>query len=331
MIKNLKIFLLIGWLTCTCTLSAQQLNTPEDFEKIMQFSSIKYFHKSDTAFVPILKVLLPTPLSTSQNTAKILKKSSKFFTKKDWTKAIKYYQKALEREPDNASLLRQLGIVYFHKENYTPSLAYFKKALTINSLDFMTLTYMADCYMAQGQQAKALQCITKAHIYNRNDAEILKKMIEICAANRYIYQNNWHFYAGYNAQKIGTDSILIHSKNIIWTAYANCKTVWENDKLYEKSKENDFPKNIDLVEEKECLLNFLMVYETVNEDEQKKVQREALKLMEALNLRMENAFIIYEVWAVKNPEIMHQLSEEKIELINEYIFTIRTAIMKNGL
>lgn len=333
MINN-KLFWLSIISILTIQLSAQQLNTPKEFEELMKVSPIEYFQEKGS---PLHRYkILESPVFTAQvskvsgsrTLQKAIKKGNKHYKRKRWSKAFRCYEKALAIDNNNVWLLRRIGQVLLKQEEYTEAIIYLDKVLTVNSKDFEALMYKAECQSGLGNTGQATRTIALAHIYNRNDATITQKLIQIAALDGLIYNDNWKFPFNYNIKQIGEDSVQIQTPNPIWQSYANCKAVWQFDESYKRAKMNDFSKNVDFIQEKECLLNFLITYEAIDLQYRNKVKPLAPNLIKAVDSKMINAFIIYEVWAVENPTNTHELTDSEIDLLMMYIFTVRSNLVK---
>lgn len=331
-----SIFILLIGIVNYTELFGQQLNTPKEFQDIMNYSPIEYFNIEGTN-QSTFEVLQTTAFSATTSTIngsrklqKALRKGNKFYRKQKWEKALKHYEKALEIDKNNVWLLRRIGELFLIKKEYKKSLDYLDKVLTVNSFDFDALALKADCQVGLEQFGIATRTITLAHLYNRNNKRITKKLIQIAALDSYQYDDTWQFNFDYKIKKIGQDSIQIIAPNDIWKTYANCKAVWQFDANYRRAKQNDFPTKLDLLEEKECLLNFLIRYESIDLKYRNRVKPLAPKLIQTIDNKMINAFIQYEIWAVQNPKSMQQLTKEEVDEIMMYIFTIRTDLIKNN-
>lgn len=315
----------------TCQLSAQQLNTPKEFAEIMKYSQVKYFADSNATIKKRDLIFLENPpfsatvsgISDSRKIVKLIKKGNNFLKKRKYEKALKYYKKALIFDKNNISILSKIGMIYNYQNHSQKAIDIFSNLLIINNLDFNNWSELATAYAVVSDTSAALEAITKAHILNRNDTVIENKMIEMYKHFGYEFYNKGDFIFNYELKEIGKDSITINTKTPLWNSYANCKAVWKYDKNYQKAKANDFPKNLNFVQEKECLLNFLMFYETASETDKKALKTEYDLLTKAIDTKQLNAFIQYEIWAVEKPILMHEISLEDFEEVMKYVRTVR--------
>jgi tetratricopeptide (TPR) repeat protein len=329
--KMIRHIFILFFTFATCQLFAQQLNTPKEFADIMKYSQIRYFADSNVTIKRDLIVLEIPPfsatvsgISDSRKIAKLIKKGNKSFEKRKYEKASKYYEKALVFDKNNFWVLNKIGTIYNYQNQPQKGIDIFSNLLIINDLDFNNWSELAIAYTSISDTSAALEAITKAHVLNRNDTIIKNKMIEMYKYFGYDFNKKGDFIFNYELKEIGKDSVKIHTKTALWNSYANCKAVWKYDKNYQKARANDFPKNLDFVQEKECLLNFLMFYETASEVDKKALKSEYDLLTKAIDTKHLNAFIQYEIWAVEKPVSMHEIPLEDFEKVMKYVKTIRS-------
>jgi tetratricopeptide (TPR) repeat protein len=320
---------------CNEMLIAQQLNTPKDFQKIIAVSKINYGFQQTNNYQIRQPILEKSPFQASVYTIdgqrklqKFLKKGNKYFAAKKWDKALKCYQGILKIDANNAWTLHQIAIIYKNKKNLKSALDFYDNLLIIDKLDFEAYWKSAMIYYEQGKSQKAHLYITKAHLLNRNHPEILKDLKKIYFDLGLSYQDNWKFEFGYSFRTVGKDSVLIKSKNELTKAYAICKAVWKYNETYRNAKLVDYGDKLAIIEAKECLLNWLIAHE-FNESSKQKPPTDIQLFLKALAQKQENAFIIYEIWAVQNPLIFHTLEEADFEKVMQYLLDIRCEKVKN--
>lgn len=314
----------------TYQLSAQQLNTPKEFADIMKYSQVKYFADSNVTIQRDLIILENPPFSVTKNkmvhSKKILpliKKGNKYFKKEQYEKALTYYLKVLDIDKNNTWVLSRIGRIHNDKKQFQNAIDIFNNLLINNHLNFEIAQELSTAYVGIGDTSAALKAITTAHILNRNDTVIENKMSYLYKKFGYDFYKKGNFVFNYELKQIGQDSIKINTYSPLWNSYANCKAVWKYDKNYQKAKANDFTKNLDFVQEKECLLNFLISYETATEADKKALKSEYDLLTKAIDTKQLNAFIQYEIWAVENPILMHEIPFEDFEEVMKYVRTVR--------
>lgn len=314
---------------CNEILIAQALNTPKDFQAIIATSTIRYGFQQANNYL-IKKPILENPpfeatvytIDGQRKIQKLLKKGNKYFDAKKWKKALKYYQAILKIDTKNTWVLHRTATIYKKEKNLNAALISYNNLLIVNKLDFQAYWQSALIYQQQNEHKKAYRNITKAHLLNRNHPGILKDLKSIYIDSDLKFQDNWQFDFGYSFREVGKDSVLIKSKNDILKAYATCKAVWKFSETYRNAKLVDYGDKLDIIEAKECLLNWLIAYE-FNKDTETETPIDIQLFQKSLAQKQENAFIIYEIWAVQNPLIFHSLEAETFEKVMQYLLDIR--------
>lgn len=92
----------------------------------------------------------------------------------DYDKAIKFYNKALEYEPDDAAILTNLGLAHVYKQEYEKAIHLYKKALEIESEDAIIWDNLGLAYEYNGDYKKAEAAYQKAFELDPDDIEIKK-------------------------------------------------------------------------------------------------------------------------------------------------------------
>lgn len=121
----------------------------------------------------------------SSHTDLLVAQAKLFSIKKQYKKAIEYYQKALKNDDEVIFLLSSIGNEYLNLNKYTIALSYFKKALKIDEEDEYAFYSVIHCYH---QKEDEQGCIT-----------FLKKYI------------NEHPYADYAWYNLGLEYVKQHN------------------------------------------------------------------------------------------------------------------------
>ncbi len=91
-----------------------------------------------------------------------------YLSKKDYTKACQYFEKALKIDPNYSEALNNLGSVYLLQRDLDKALVYFQKALKnpLYQRPYLALTNLAYVYYLKGDEKKALFYLDQALHYN---------------------------------------------------------------------------------------------------------------------------------------------------------------------
>ena len=92
---------------------------------------------------------------------------------KDSTKAVLYYQKSLELEPESYDSLVGLGLCMLEQEKYSEGMVYLQKAIEIEPEFYEAYTYLAEGYIGLDDLENALLAYQKSLEYEPNQPETL--------------------------------------------------------------------------------------------------------------------------------------------------------------
>lgn len=84
----------------------------------------------------------------------LFRQSQDFIARRDTYSARRSLTQALEIEPNNASILVQLGITFFLRNGYEEGISYFEKALEIDPNHLIALEILMEHYIKEGEPEK---------------------------------------------------------------------------------------------------------------------------------------------------------------------------------
>lgn len=332
-----SLFLVIHLIFCGVILNAQELHMPDEVEQYMKKSSNQY--KIDSLSVRIDSIALPLiengyaiaknedkdnlqkqPSELPRKARKYHRKALKFKKKKNYPKTIKFYKKALQVVPNHSQLINELAKVYDENDAIEEVIYWTKKSIEMNPIDFEAYARLAIAYQKNGNHEKALECIIKSHLYNRNHRGVIESMKNIFANHGMAY-HDFTFQPKYKIENQGPKKISIQANEIPWKSYAACKALWLNEENYRERMSHLANTTTSKIEQKECLLNALISYERMKEGKNAFPYFEVLG--NALRNRMIDDFIFYEIDLRQNPKIIFSVSDEKILRIIRYLTTVR--------
>ncbi|MFX0083100.1 MAG: tetratricopeptide repeat protein [Candidatus Hodarchaeota archaeon] len=97
----------------------------------------------------------------------------------DYDKAITFYTKALEYEPEDCNILTNLGLAYMCKLEYGKAIQLYKRALEIESEDPLIWDDLGIAYEYNKEYEKAKEAYQRALELDPNDPEIKEHIEEI--------------------------------------------------------------------------------------------------------------------------------------------------------
>lgn len=334
--SSIQSYLIIIMMLLSYGVFSQQLHTPQEVKQYMKKSSIVY--RIDTVSVTIDSISLPLietgqflvsngeeiqiqkkNIDLSKKAKKNRKKARKAVKKNNYSKAQKFYKKSIQLAPEHSELIQEFADFYWENEKVEEMLFLEKKLIETNPIDFIAHAKSAVAYQSLGNKEKALEYIIMAHLFNRNQSKITRRLISIFKENKMSYQDHV-FNPQY--QIVSVDKkIIIQANDTPWQSYASCKALWQNEEAYRKDMGHLANVSSSKIEQKECLLNALITFNGM------KSGKENFPLLEILGNSLQNGmvddFILYEIELRQNPNLIHLLPKEKIDRIIRYLKTIR--------
>jgi hypothetical protein len=242
-------------------------------------------------------------------------KAEEAFQKNNVEQAQKYYLESYEKDSSFYQVMTYIGQTYGFQKNWNTAIDWYEKAIGKNYIDYMAHWFLADAYVALEKFEEAKKQILIAHVLNRNNPRIVGAMKNILKKNKLVY-TDWYFNPQYKLTK--TDSKIIVDCDLNWMTYALTKALWAYEPGYAESmgKKDDSFFNED--EEKEALVGIL------TQNKLKKLKEpELLALKTALDKKMVQAYIYYEILLPAHPVVAYQLPEELVNNIVDYLAEVR--------
>lgn len=92
----------------------------------------------------------------------------------NWTQVMAHYNKILEIDPQNATANYRLGMIYYGKKDYTKAIAFFQKNVNLYPFTYDSLIMFAWCNFQLGKTREAKLIFNKCLLYNPTDASALE-------------------------------------------------------------------------------------------------------------------------------------------------------------
>ena len=308
----------------------QYLRTPSEIYKIADQSPIHY--TSDTSNTEIVALNYTTlkdiylkdendslqviTYKTNKKSEKYRKKARKFEKNRKYHKAATFLEKAYKKDTSNAELIKELADLVAKTGELRDALRLYEKVLESNQYDYKAHFAISELYEKKGDHEKAIDHMLLAHLYNRNNEEILDSVKTIFARNDLKY-NNVNFQPQYNIENPNDTTVLIRTVDSTWHSYAYCKAIWKFEEDYSEKKKDISDQSIEIIEEKECLLCALITYEETP-SEHKKIPS-MKKLSKALLTQKIDQFLLYEHLLKNDPKMAYQLEPKTIEKLKTYL------------
>jgi len=327
---SITFIFLVGFFTLSF---GQDLHTPSQIFEIMEKSPVLYDlnisktkHKSpdrsenlntnDSYRVVTDSSILTKKYEVSDAGNKYFKKAEEYYQKGDTKGAREMYLKVLETDPSYYMMMTYVGQTYEMEKNYGKAIEWYEKTIDSNYIDYMAHWFLADAYKLDGNMLKAIDEITIAMILNRNNPR-LRASFDMIYKELKLDTDDWYFNPQYKLDSTGKDQVKIECGDD-WLGYAMVKALWKYEPGYSESmgvEKGSFSTR----EEREA---FICLVPTFAKKKLKK-NPEFAALQKAIDNKMVDEYIIYEVILPDYPSVAYQLTEEFIDNIKEYVVTVR--------
>jgi tetratricopeptide (TPR) repeat protein len=243
-------------------------------------------------------------------------KAEKYFQNNEPALARGMYQQALAKDSTIYKAMTYIGQTYEIEKNHTKAIEWYQKAIDKNYIDYMSHWFIADAYSAIGEKDKAVDEITIAWILNRNNPRIQIAVKQIYDLKK-IKLPTWTFTPQMRIDSLGENKVNIEFQTE-WLGWAMVKALWRYEPGYRESM--GFKEGIlSTLQEKEaivCVLSSL-------KKKQLKKHPELKMLRKALDEKMIDEYIFFEIYLPEYPFIAYQLTENFILSIKDYVIKVR--------
>jgi tetratricopeptide (TPR) repeat protein len=144
------------------TLSFTYMAGSGDLPPLQESTSKNYFalggFMKNRLVLTLILFLILSGLSSAQD---IYTAGEACLKKGDWDNAVVHLKEALQQDPANPKILRDLGQAYYHLGKFDPSLECLHQAYLLDSLDFQTTLYLGLNYERKGDSERAQEVYQK--------------------------------------------------------------------------------------------------------------------------------------------------------------------------
>jgi len=319
--------------TCSSSLWGQKIHSPAEIFSIMEKSPVSYslgtlkeeilapdrsenLNYNDFYREKDGDAIISKKYHLNEEVEADFEKAEKYFQNNEPALARGMYQQALSKDSTCYKAITYIGQTYEMEKNHLKALEWYQKAIDKNYIDYMSHWFIADVYSILGEKDKAVEEITIAWILNRNNPRIQKAVKQIYDLKK-IKNPTWTFTPQIKIDSVGENKVNIEFQTE-WMGYAMVKAIWLYEPDYRESmgfKEG----TLNTLQEKEaivCLLSGL-------KKKQLKKHPELKMLRKALDEKMIDEYIFFEIYLPEYPFIASQLTENFILSIKDYVVKIR--------
>ena len=248
----------------------------------------------------------------------LYKSAQKLFDEKNFSSAGENFKKLFEKYPDFPKALTLQAGCLIAEGKSDDAIDILRDAITDNFIDYEAHVLLSKLYDEMGLLDVALRHILFAHIINRNDVKIHSLKTELFK-KKGLNTSAWVFVPQikYKASKSDVEMIIKEQ----YQGYAMVEALWKFDTDYRKTKlEPDAPINLNRLQESFIAQSVSLRIPWYMETDEGKT------LKSALDNKMVNEFIYYEIILPEYPYESHKLSEERLNKLANYILTARGEI-----
>ena len=326
-------FLLLAFLSPPLLL-AQLLHSPTDLWRLAEASTLRYTLDStlDTKATSTWPVLPPAWAYTSQRPNSLTQsvlletkaaaqkyqlKADKFFEHGQYSKAARNYEKAIAAQgsPPVRQLHERLSHCYLALEQSAEARQAIAPILANSRGDFELQLLLSELHRIDGNAERQRYHLGLAHLFNRNDGDILAQYRAQLREAQLEYRG-WDFRPVYAVHRAGT-GVRVQYGAPPWEASGLCTALWEHEPGYRERMSELSNQPPDRIQQKECLFNALIAYE---QDGGKAEAYPGLATLARIVPDQQiDWFILYEIEARREPQILLSLAEEELHQLLGYI------------
>lgn len=160
--------------------------------------------------------------------------------KENFAAALKYYEKAVEIDPEFAFAWDNIGISYRRLGNYDKALEAYNKSLAIDSTGLMPLQNIAIVYRFKKEYQKAIAAYDRLGALDKNNPEIYFGKGQIYTAYLNDHENGLdNMCRAYNLYIQQKSPYRTDAEKIIQSIYAEMKKEGKQEKFFEILKQHN--------------------------------------------------------------------------------------------
>lgn len=164
--------------------------------------------------------------------------------KEDYEKAIKYFEKAVNEDPEFAFAWDNLGVNYRKINNFDKAIECYNKSLKIDPKGVMPLQNIAVAYQYKKEFQKAIDAYEKLAKIDKNNPEIYYGIGNIYATNLNDYEKGLdNMCKAYNIYIEQKSPYRTDAEKIINIIFSKMKAQGKEEKFNEILKENNISRN----------------------------------------------------------------------------------------
>lgn len=237
----------------------------------------------------------------------------------DFDSARFYYEKFTKLHPEVSTGWTYLAQTYIAKGDDKTAAKLLHKAIGLNYYDYLSHYLLAHQFLRTGDRQKALDEIVMASILDRNNPHNQRTMQQVFDTAGMDFRD-FCFEPQIQFSTAGDGQInIVAGRN--WMGYSLARAIWEFEPGYD-DKFGPGDGAYELTEDRECLLTEAVI---LARDTSGGYQSEMplAALVEAAKKDMFHDYLLYEVALPKHPSVVYQLRKSELEDLRRYVIAIR--------
>ncbi len=240
------------------------------------------------------------------------------FTNEDFAQALICYENALRIDKNLYMANLFIGDCYLQGGLPEVALEYYQKATELNPNDYRCYMFSSTAYYQLGDKAKALDCYIKALSIKPNH----KTIVNILKNNQSIFQieymdMSFKPYAYFIKNNKTIDVFIGMSESGVWMPYILTKAMFAGESEIRAKYVSDNNSLWTLQEEKQAIIILLSGYLSIKE--KGTVIDYFEKFLKIVNEGYLDIFLIYEIGALMDPDVIIKSPPEIRERTEEYL------------
>lgn len=247
----------------------------------------------------------------------LLEKVEPLFEAKDFVGAEKGYAQILEKFPDDYSLQLDWGDAALFSGRAEVALGRYEKATRLNPADHRSWYYRGNALAALGRKKEAIDAWVRAIAMRPEYTPMLTGLETKAAAFGYVVRSRSLLPAARVEPTKDGFRVSVSTKEPHWLAWGICKAMWRGEPEHRKAMTGREQDTFSILEEKECLVNTMSMYENRKKGEARDPTVE--QMLAALKAKLFSGYLIYELASRVEPHLFLQQSPEAQRVVEDYV------------
>lgn len=257
------------------------------------------------------------PFTRPREIDELLEKVEPLFEEKDYAGAEKGYEEILKKFPDDYSIQLDWGDAALFSGRPAIALARYEKATKLNPADHRSWYYRGNALAALGKKKEAIDAWVRAIAMRPENTTMLTGLETKAAAFGYVVRSRSLLPSARVEPVKDGYRISVGLKEPHWLAWGVCKALWRGEPDHRKAMTGREKDSFSIIEEKECLVNTMAMYENRKKDDPADPMVE--RMVAAVKARLFSGYLVYEIASRVEPHVFLQQPPETQKMVEDYV------------